>query len=58
MVLEPVNDQDPVMVWTVWQTESDAAAYEASGAAADVAGRVREFFLGPPALHSYRVQQP
>ena len=57
LVLEPVDEQDPVAVCTVWRTEADAAAYEAGGSAAEVAGRVREFFLGPPDLHSYRIQQ-
>jgi heme-degrading monooxygenase HmoA len=58
MVLEPVDDQAPVAVCTVWQTEADAATYEASGAAGDVVSRVREFFLGPPELRSYRIQRP
>ena len=58
MVLEPVDGQAPVAVCTVWQTEADAVAYEASGAAADVVSHVREFFLGPPELRSYRIQRP
>jgi len=58
LILEPVDEQAPVAVCTVWQTEADAAAYEASGSAAAVADRVREFFLGPPELRSYRIQQP
>ena len=58
MILESVDDQAPVAVCTVWRTEADAAAYEASGAAADVVNRVREFFLGPPELRSYRIRRP
>jgi heme-degrading monooxygenase HmoA len=58
MVLEPTDEQDPIAVCTVWQTEADAVAYEASGVAADVVSRVRAFFAGPPELHSYRIQQP
>lgn len=54
-VLEPIDGDDPVVVCTVWRTEADAVAYEASGSAADVVGLVREFFAGPPELHSYRV---
>jgi heme-degrading monooxygenase HmoA len=57
LVLEPVDEHDPVAVCTVWETEADAVAYEASGQAAEVAGRVREFFAGPPELRSYRIQR-
>jgi heme-degrading monooxygenase HmoA len=57
-VLEPVDGQAPVAVCTVWRTEADAVAYEASGATAEVAGRVREFFAGAPELRSYRIQRP
>jgi heme-degrading monooxygenase HmoA len=56
-VLEPVDGDAPVVVSTVWQTEADALAYEASGSAAEVVGRVREFFAGPPELRSYRIQR-
>jgi heme-degrading monooxygenase HmoA len=57
-VLEPVERDAPVIVCTVWLTEADAAAYEASGSAAEVVGRVRQFFAGPPELRSYRIQRP
>src|SRR3954447_15508357 len=56
-VLEPVDGDAPVAVCTVWETEADAVAYEASGSAAEVVGRVREFFDGPPELRSYRIQR-
>jgi heme-degrading monooxygenase HmoA len=56
-VLEPVEDDAPVVVCTMWQTEADAVAYEASGSAAEVVGRVREFFAGPPELRSYRIRR-
>ena len=58
MVLEPVDHETPLAVCTVWETEDDATAYEASGAAAEVVGRVREFFAGPPQLCSYRIRRP
>ena len=58
MVLEPVDEQAALAVCTVWQAEADAVAYEATGAAADVVSRVREFFLGPPELSSYRIRKP
>ena len=57
-ILEPVDEAAPVVVCTVWQTEADAVAYESSGSAAEVVGRVREFFAGPPELRSYRIQRP
>jgi heme-degrading monooxygenase HmoA len=56
-ILEPVDVEAPVVVCTVWRTEADAVAYEASGAAAEVVGRVREYFAGPPELRSYRIQR-
>ena len=56
-VLEPVDADAAVVVCTVWQTEADAVAYEASGSAAAVVDRVREFFAGPPELHSYRLDR-
>jgi heme-degrading monooxygenase HmoA len=58
MVLEPVDEHAPLAVCTVWETEADAVAYESSGSAAEVVGRVREFFAGPPELRSYRIQRP
>jgi heme-degrading monooxygenase HmoA len=56
-LMEPVDEEAPVVVCTVWQTEADAVAYEASGSAAAVVSRVREFFAGPPELRSYRIQR-
>jgi heme-degrading monooxygenase HmoA len=58
LVLEPVAEQAPLAVCTVWESEADATAYETSGSAAEVVGMVRDFFLGPPELHSYRVRRP
>jgi heme-degrading monooxygenase HmoA len=58
MVLEPVDHESPLAVCTVWETEDDATTYEASGAAAEVVDRVREFFAGPPELRSYRIRRP
>lgn len=54
-VAEPVDSTAPIVVCTVWRTEANAVAYEASGTAAEVVGLVREFFAGPPTLSSYRV---
>src|SRR6185369_7908549 len=51
-ILEPVDEEAPTIVCTVWQAEADAAAYEASGSAAEAVSRVREFFAGPPELRS------
>jgi heme-degrading monooxygenase HmoA len=58
MVLEPVDPEAPLAVCTVWETEDDATAYEVSGAAAEVVGRVREFFAAPPELCSYWIRRP
>ncbi|HEY2899371.1 MAG TPA: antibiotic biosynthesis monooxygenase [Polyangia bacterium] len=54
-LMENVDEPTRCIVCTVWRTEQDAKAYEASGAAMNVVGKVRGFFAGPPTLASYRV---
>ena len=54
-VLEPAGPAAEVAICTVWRTEADAIAYEASGQAAAMVDRVREFIAGRPTLTSYRV---
>lgn len=56
-VLESADSATTVAVCTVWRTEADAIAYEASGRAAEVVGRVSEFFASRPTLASYRVHR-
>lgn len=53
VLLEPENPSEPYVVITLWQDRAAAEAYEASGAAAEVVGLVREHFAGPPTLRSY-----
>jgi heme-degrading monooxygenase HmoA len=55
-LLEPVEGDGPVVACTIWNTEQDAIAYEASGTAREVVDKVRGFFAGPPVLRSYRVR--
>lgn len=55
-LLESATDADSVAAWTVWQSETDPLAYEASGTAQLVVGKVRHLFAGPPALASFRVR--
>jgi heme-degrading monooxygenase HmoA len=52
-LLEPVEGDEHVAI-TIWNSEADAKAYEASGTAAEVAGTIRAAFAGPPELQSYR----
>jgi len=54
-LMENVDDAQPSVVCTIWRTEADAKAYEASGQAAEVVGRVKGFFAGPPTLACFRV---
>lgn len=60
-LLEPAEeigaDLVTIVACTIWRSEQDAIAYEASGTAKEVVGKVREFFAGPPTLRSYRVQR-
>jgi heme-degrading monooxygenase HmoA len=51
-VLESADSAAEVAICTVWRTEADAIAYEASGRAAEMVDRVREFLAGRPALTS------
>jgi quinol monooxygenase YgiN len=57
-LMESAEDPERCVVCTVWQSEDAAKAYEASGTAAAVVGKVRGFFAGPPTLASYRVERP
>lgn len=56
-LLEPAEGDGPIVACTIWKTEQDAAAYEASGTAKEVVGKVKGYFAGPPTLRSYRVQR-
>lgn len=52
-LLEPINETDPFVVVTIWESRAHAEAYESSGSAAEVVALVKEFFAGPPKLSSY-----
>ncbi len=56
-LLEPVEGVGQIIACTTWATEQAAVAYEASGTAKEVVGKVKRFFAGPPTLRSYRVQR-
>jgi quinol monooxygenase YgiN len=55
-LMESVDEPGRCVVCTVWRTEADARAYDASGTAAAIVAKVRAFFAGPPTLSSYRVE--
>jgi heme-degrading monooxygenase HmoA len=56
-LLEPADGAGQIVACTIWVTEQAAVAYEASGTAKEVVGKVRQFFAGPPTLRAYRVQR-
>jgi heme-degrading monooxygenase HmoA len=56
-LMENAEERDRCIVCTVWESEADAVAYEASGTAQAIVARVRGFFAGPPTLASYRVER-
>ena len=56
-LMESADDPRRCMVCTLWRSEQDAKAYEASGTAMKVVAMVRSFFAGPPMLESFRVQR-
>ena len=57
-LMESVDDAERCVVCTIWESEAAAAAYDASGTAQAMVGKVRAFFAGPPTLASYRVERP
>jgi heme-degrading monooxygenase HmoA len=57
LLLEPsAGENAPFVACTIWASQKDAEAYEASGAAQEVVGLVRQYFAGPPTLSSYRCE--
>jgi heme-degrading monooxygenase HmoA len=56
-LLEPTEGNGPIVACTIWETEDDAIAYEASGTAKEIVAKVKGFFAGPPTLRSYRVRR-
>lgn len=56
-LLEPADGVGPIVACTVWRSEEDASAYDASGTAKEVVAKVKSFFAGPPTLRSYRIQR-
>jgi heme-degrading monooxygenase HmoA len=52
-LLQQHNDPDAFMALTAWKTRADAEAYERSGTAAEMVGKIRHTFAGPPALVTY-----
>ncbi len=57
-LLESADGSNTIVACTIWQTEADAVAYDASGTAKEVVARVKPLFAGPPSLRSYRIQRP
>ncbi len=54
-LMENADEAGPCVVCTIWRSEADAKAYDASGRAMEIVAKVRHFFAGPPTLASYRV---
>lgn len=57
-LLESTADAETVSAWTEWVSEAHAQAYEQSGAAQRMVGRVKHLFAGPPSLQSFRRHTP
>jgi heme-degrading monooxygenase HmoA len=52
-LLQQRDDPASFMAMTVWQTQQDAEAYEKSGQAAAMVGKIRHAFAGAPTLTTY-----
>jgi quinol monooxygenase YgiN len=53
VLLQPGAGDEEFVVLTIWKDQAAAERYEASGEAAEVVALVRDYFAGPPTLHSY-----
>jgi quinol monooxygenase YgiN len=56
-LMQSADHPERCVVCTIWESEGDATAYEASGTAQAIVAKVRAFFAGPPTLASYRVER-
>jgi quinol monooxygenase YgiN len=54
LLLEPADGESTFIAMTIWESRAAGEAYDASGAAAEVVGLVKEFFAGPPSLRSFQ----
>jgi quinol monooxygenase YgiN len=54
LLLEPAGDGERMFkAMTSWDSRASGEAYDASGAAAEVVGLVRECFAAPPTLETF-----
>ncbi len=58
LLLEPTGIDDQYIAITIWESRAAGEAYDASGAAAQVVGLVKEYFAAPPTLRSYESMTP
>jgi heme-degrading monooxygenase HmoA len=56
-LLEPTENDGSIVACTIWETQQEAIAYEASGTAKEVVSKVKRFFARPPTLRSYRMRR-
>jgi heme-degrading monooxygenase HmoA len=53
VLLQQHQEDDTFLAITLWKSREDAAAYEKSGAAAQMVSKVRHTFASPPTLTTY-----
>jgi quinol monooxygenase YgiN len=53
VLLRQHQEDDTFLAITLWKSREDAEAYDASGAAQRIVGKVRHTFAGPPTLTTY-----
>lgn len=53
VLLQQSDAQDSFMAITVWSSAEDAERYDRSGQAAQMVGKIRFAFAGPPTLTTY-----
>ena len=53
LLLRQHEQPERFLAITIWRSSSDAEAYEKSGLAQEMVGKIRHAFAGPPTLTTY-----
>jgi heme-degrading monooxygenase HmoA len=56
-LLEPMNKTDDYVSLTEWKTKADADAYHTGGVYRELVKKLEDFFVKPPELKTYTVEE-
>jgi heme-degrading monooxygenase HmoA len=54
-LLEPVEEEDEYLSFTVWDSQADAEIYETSGVYGEQLDKIKHTFAGPTVLKAYEI---